>query len=143
MEGLSRPLPAPDVLTQPFWDAARQGKLAIQRCQTCHTYYHPPVRECLRCVASGSPCELAFEPVSGRGRIYSHTLVHDTRLKGFEAVLPYRLIQVELAEQVGLLLFANMPDSPGEAIRIGAAVEVVFIEIGDGFVLPEFRLASR
>lgn len=143
MTAIVRYPPKPDALTQPFWDAAKQRKLAIQRCQTCRTYYHPPVAECPRCIASRSKSELAFEPVSGKGTIYSYTIIHTTRVKGFEKAAPYPLVFVELAEQPGLLLCANMPDTKVEDIRSGAPVEVVFEDIQGGFALPEFRLAKK
>ena len=30
-----RPLPAPDELTRPYWEAAREHRLVVQRCAGC------------------------------------------------------------------------------------------------------------
>ena len=141
MTNVARPLPVPDELTKPFWDAAREGKLAIQRCKACATYYQPPVRECYTCAAVGRLSDLTFEEVSGKGTIYTYTLVHDSRIKAFQEILPYPLIQIELVEQRGLILYGNMPETPVEEIRIGAPAEVFFFDIEGGFKLPDFRLA--
>src|ERR1700751_5149468 len=88
-----RPTPIPNDLTQPFWDAAKNRRLAIQRCQDCGRYFHPPLPICNNCYST----KLAFETVTGRGRIYSRTVMHDPRILGFgEAVVPYAVIAVEL-----------------------------------------------
>jgi uncharacterized OB-fold protein len=134
-----RPLPIADELTGPFWDAARDGGLAIQRCQRCGTYFHPPLPHCDMCESR----ELRFETVSGRGTIYSFTRLHASGLDAFAAAEPYAVVFVELAEQLWLLLTCNMDGTEPTAIRIGAPVEVTFVDVGDGVVLPDFRLAPE
>ncbi len=138
MKVTKRPVPVPDQSTKPFWDAVQQRQLVIQRCQACKRYSHPPVSYCQNC---GSR-DLRFEAVSGRGAIYSFTIVSDTRLKGFEEVLPYQVVLVELTEQRGLLMTVNMADTPVSGLRIGAPVLAHFIEVENGVVLPEFLLAE-
>ena len=127
----SRPMPVPTPFTQPYWDGAKQGKLMIQRCQSCKTYYHPPAASCAKC-AGQDGAELVFEQVSGRGTLYSHTLIRDTRMRGFEEIMPYHAIMVELAEQPRLIHYGNMPETDPKELRIGAPVEVIFIYIGEG-----------
>ena len=136
----SRPLPRPTPLSQPYWDAAGQGHLAIQRCQTCKTYYHPPVAQCTNCIRHGGST-LSFERVSGRGKVYSYTVIRDTRIKGFEDVLPYTVVLIELDEAPGLIHYGNMAETDAKDIQIGAPVEVMFMAIGDGIQLPDFCLA--
>ena len=67
---VTRPIPVPNEWTKPFWDAAKQGVLALQRCQACGHFQHPPYATCVSCMA----IDLAFEPVSGKG---SHLRLHD------------------------------------------------------------------
>ena len=133
-----RPVPVPDDLTRPYWESAKEHRLTIQCCQACQNYFHPPVQQCPDCESH----DLKFEAVSGRGTIYSYTRIHDTRLKGFEPALPYPVVQVELAEQPGLLVICNMAETDPSAIKVGAVVEVVFEEIDAGMVLPDFRLVK-
>jgi uncharacterized protein len=133
-----RPLPVADELTRPFWDAAREGHLAIQRCLQCGTYFHPPVPQCDACDSR----ELSFQTMSGRGTIYTFTRLHASGLDAFAPAEPYAVVTVELAEQAWLLLTCNMNGTDPTAIRIGASVEVTFVDIGDGAVLPDFRLTS-
>ena len=66
------PLPEPGFAgARPFWEAAARGELAIPRCAACRAYVWYP-RE--RCPACGGG-ELPWEPVSGRGTLFSFTIV--------------------------------------------------------------------
>ena len=130
----SKPLPMPDDLTRPFWDAARERRLEIQRCSACGYYNHPPRPLCDAC---GSE-ELAFEAVSGKGAIYSYTVMRQRNVKGFEDDVPYINVIVELDEQPMLFMITYMPGSESDRVRIGQRVQVVYEE-RDGVVLPQFE----
>jgi uncharacterized OB-fold protein len=133
-----RPLPVADDLTRPFWDATRAGRLDIQRCQSCRTYHHPPLPFCDICDGR----DLRFETVSGRGTVYTFTRVHANKMPAFDGATPYAVVEVELDEQPGLLLTCNMNGTAPDAIRIGARVSVIFVDIGDGMVLADFAPAG-
>ena len=137
----SRPLPIPSPLTQPYWDAAKRGKLAIQRCSACRTYYHLPIDSCPKCVDKPG-AKLSFEEVSGKGKIFTHTLVRDTRIQGFADIQPFPVVLVELAEQPFLIHYGNLPENEPSEIKIGTPVELIFVDIGGGFKLPDFRIAK-
>jgi uncharacterized OB-fold protein len=136
---LKRPAPAPTALSEPFWEAARNGRLAIQRCRSCHRYSHPPGPVCPRCQGA----DLGWDEVSGRGTIHQCTVMHQPLVRGFEAAVPYACVAVELEEQPGLLVVANLLGAPPTAAKVGLAVEVEFEEIAGGFRLPQFRLAGE
>ena len=131
----ARPQPQPDPLSQPFWDAAAAGRLAIQRCDACDYYSHPPRPLCPRC----SSAALAFVPVSGRGRVYTFTTNHQRNVAGFEAAVPYCNLVVELDEQPRLFLISDVPAADAGWVEIGASVEVCFEPLADGLALPQFR----
>lgn len=136
VETTRKPVPAADELTRPFWDAARAGRLVIQRCSACGYYNHPPRNFCDACLAR----ELAFAPVSGRGAVFSFTVMHQRDVAGFENDAPFINIVVELVEQPMLLMVSNLPIGERERVRIGAPVEVCFEDRGDGVVIPQFRI---
>src|SRR5688572_454418 len=117
-----RPLPLPSPLTEPYWNAARERRLVIQRCQACRRYFNPPVPVCMDCHST----RLAYEQVSGRGRIHARTIMYLPRVQGFEEVVPYAVIAVELDEQPGLLLLGNLLDAPAGEARIDTRVQVDF-----------------
>jgi uncharacterized OB-fold protein len=93
--------------------------------------------------------DLGFAPVSGRGRIYSYTLMRQRNIRGFEDDIPYLNIIVELDEQPMLFMITNLVtgdtgqglEHTTEGAKIGQPVEVVFEERDEGVVLPQFKLA--
>ncbi|MCU1401531.1 MAG: hypothetical protein JWN62_4640 [Acidimicrobiales bacterium] len=138
IESAARPIPVPSDLTRPYWDAAKEHRLDIQRCQECSYFIHVPLLRCPRCDSAA----LAYEPVSGNGTIYSYTSVHDTRVKSFQAIGPFIVAHVELVEQLGLKITCNLSGTDPADVKIGAPVEVIFLPIGEGMVLPDFKLAT-
>jgi hypothetical protein len=135
-EHRNKPLPAIDVLSRPFWEAAKNQQLVIQHCQDCGYFNHPPRPACDACQSQ----QLAFEPVSGRGTIYSFSVMHQPNIAGFEHEIPYVNIFVELDEQPLLFLVSYLPGSEREKVRIGGRVEVYFEKVDADITLPQFRL---
>jgi uncharacterized protein len=79
-------------------------------------------------------------PVSGRGTVYSYTVMHQPNIAGFEKEVPYINVLVELDEQPRLFMVSYLPISEREKIRIGGPVEVTFEKIDHEVTLPQFRL---
>jgi hypothetical protein len=132
-------MPMPDELTAPFWKAAHEHRLTLQRCDRCRRWNHGPA---LLCPSCGST-ELTFEQVSGRATLYSWTLIHDPPAPGFAKLLPLVVGLVELEEQAGLLMIANIVETTGEALRVGLPLTVEFEDVSDEISLPQFRPAKR
>ena len=137
--GVTRPLPVPDQWTKPFWDAAKYGRLELQRCQDCGHFQHPPYPTCLNCMS----INLKFEPVGGSGTIYAYTFMHHTGDKRFASAVPYASIVVELDEAPGALMAGNLLGVPHTEAKVGRRVEVVFESLNDDITLPQFKLADR
>jgi uncharacterized OB-fold protein len=132
----NKPVPVPDELSRPFWDAAKDRRLMIQRCDSCGYYNHPPRRFCDACLGQ----DLRFENVSGGGVIYTFTVMHQHDVAGFEEDAPFINIVVELAEQPQLLMVSNLPIADRPKVSIGAAVQVDFEDRGEGVIVPQFRI---
>ncbi len=73
---------------------------------------------------------------SGRGTVYSATVLHHPQLPGFS--YPLAAAVVALAE--GTWVVANVVGVPADQVRIGQAVQVEFVEAGAGNWLPQFRV---
>ncbi len=131
--------PKPPVVPMPgnqfFWDGAAQGELLVQRCEACRHLTHPPAAGCPNCGAR----HLAPFRVSGRGVIYSFTIVRRVFHPAFAGDVPYAVAIVALEEQVDLHLVTAIVDTPLDAIQIGMKVEVVFRPFG-AFTLPVFTV---
>jgi uncharacterized OB-fold protein len=138
MADYKKPLPVPNVFTQAYWDGARRRQLVIMRCPACSHYVHPPLSTCPRC---GSE-EMRPTPVSGRGVIYSYSIMGQIGNPGFEQELPYAVVIVELAEQKGLFTVSNLLDCPIGRVAIGMPVEVTFQDVTPEVTLPQFRPAG-
>lgn len=136
-EGFVRPMPQADQVSAGFWDAARRGVLAIQRCSSCQAYQHPPRPICRAC----GGIELAFEPVSGDGRLWSWTVTHHNVISGFEATIPYTCVVVELVEQPRLFVVSDLVgrEQVGDGLVVGMPMRVTFPRSsGENPVLPQF-----
>ncbi|MGM7668042.1 Zn-ribbon domain-containing OB-fold protein [Microbacterium sp. A93] len=130
-ENVLRPIPLADDLTEPYWSAAREGRLVIQRCTNCGNYQHPPRIYCSSCQEGA----LEFSAVSGEATVYSYSKVVEANTPGLKP--PYAVIFAELVEQAGLWILS---DCPGDfEIRVGDPLELSFQEIREGVVLPQFR----
>jgi uncharacterized OB-fold protein len=134
---VTRPIPVPNEWTKPFWDAAKRGVLALQRCQACGHFQHPPYATCVNCMA----IDLKFEPVTGKGTIYAYTIMYHAGDRRFAAAIPYASIIVELDEAPGALLAGNLLEAPYTEAKVGRRVEVIFQPLNDDITLPQFRLA--
>ncbi len=129
-----RPTLPPTEISRFYWDAARAHKLLIQRCDDCGHYIHWPQVSCPVCQSERlSPAE-----VSGKGTIYSFTIVHHLFHPAFADEVPYSLAIIELNEQPGLRLLTNIVDCPNDELSVGMPVEVTFQD-QEGATLPQFK----
>lgn len=74
-----KPFPTPSPLTQPFWDGTKRGELLVQRCPECGHNVWTPQLACNRCLNES----LQWTRVSGRGTIYSFTVMHRAATPAF------------------------------------------------------------
>lgn len=128
-----RPPPVVDADSQDYWEGAKRRQLVIKRCQDCGYYIHLPRPQCPRCYSSN----VQGAAVSGRGVVHTFCVVHHIVEPGVYP--PYVCAIVELEEQAGLRLLANLVNCAPEEVYRTMPVEVTFEEIGDGVVLPQFQ----
>ncbi len=133
MESYKKPIPAPDRVTAPFWEASKQGRLLIQRCPNCGARQFYPQSSCRRCLS----CDLEWVEAKGKGSIYSYTVIHRAPSRPFEPDVPYTVALVDLDE--GCRMMSNIVDVSPEAVRVGMRVEVLFDAITPEISLPRFR----
>ena len=129
----SGPVPVADIDSAPFWDGLRHHELRILRCADCRTFVHPPQASCPTCLS----LDLAAEAVSGRGSVYSFTVVNREFAPGIKP--PYVAALVELEEQDGLRLVTNLVNVTIADVRIAMPVRVVFHDLeGEDVTLAFF-----
>ena len=130
-----RPTPEIDQQLAPFFAAAKEHRLVVQRCTGCGAHRFPPRELCSGCLST----ESTWVEVSGRGEIFSYNVMHQIYHPAFASEVPYAVVVVKLAE--GPKMISNLVDCPVSEIRIGAPVEVVFEPISPEVTLPKFRRA--
>jgi len=132
---ITRDLPLPQLGRDnaPFYEAARRGELRFQKCSACGTFRHYPRPVCPTCICRDYTWELA----SGRGTVYTWTIVRGPTLPAFEHKLPYNVVDVLLDE--GVHFISEVLDCPPEEITAGMHVQATFVPVNDEITLVKFR----
>jgi uncharacterized OB-fold protein len=129
------PQPAPNPDTVEFWKATADGRLLFTRCNACGEAVWYPRPICPFCHSS----DTAWEESSGRGTIYTYTIVH--RGPGpWASASPYVAAYVQLEE--GPRMMTNIVDCDPATLEIGQAVELIFHKVDDESSIPRFRPAQ-
>jgi uncharacterized protein len=123
--------PLVDGATQGWWDATRERRLVVQRCEACGHHQHYPRPLCLAC----SSTEVAFVDAVGTGHVHSFTVVHRAPTDDFTP--PYVVALVRLAE--GPVLMSNIVGCDPEEVRCEMPVRVDWRALDDGRHLPVFQ----
>ncbi|MEM1198412.1 MAG: Zn-ribbon domain-containing OB-fold protein [Pseudomonadota bacterium] len=127
-------LPAPYLTADagPYWQAANEDRLVMQKCDGCSAYRFFPSYVCSNC---GSDAD-AWGTCSGRGTIYSLTVVHRAPSPAFRAIVPYVVALIDLEE--GPRMMANIVGDDRLDAAIGDRVEVCFEPRGPEVKVPQF-----
>lgn len=127
-------LPQADVITQPYWDRARNHELCLQKCEHCENVWHPPTPVCPRCQSN----RYDWTPSSGKGTIYSFTVVQHSTHVAVKDRVPYIVALVTLDE--GPRMVANLLDCGPHEVKVGQRVRTIFQQVTPDCVLPQFVL---
>ncbi|MDX6284878.1 MAG: uncharacterized protein QOG53_363 [Frankiales bacterium] len=128
-----RPAPRLEPESETYWAAAKDGRLVVQRCESCGHHQFYPRAHCLQCRGP-----VAWVEVSGRGTVYSYTVIRQNFSRSFKHLIPYVVALVDLAE--GPRLMTNVVGCDPRDVRIGAPVQVRFEPVSDEVALPLFEL---
>ncbi|HVP31409.1 MAG TPA: Zn-ribbon domain-containing OB-fold protein [Myxococcota bacterium] len=131
------PAPLADHVTLPFWQAAAQHRLVVQRCTACGRTRLPPAPVCPGCRSA----EADWKELSGRGEIYTYTIVHRPIAAGQE--LPFVIAVIALEDAGGVRMISNVVGARPEEVAIGAPVELVWEDMSAEVAIPRFRLVRR
>lgn len=127
MSAAKRLPPAPVIFPgdEPFWDAARDGRLLLKHCERCDRSHYYPRLHCPLC----GHAETRWREASGRGTVYSYSIVP-------RAPRPTAPVIVELEE--GPRVSSVVVDADVHALRIGDAVTLRFVPTDGGPPAPAF-----
>lgn len=133
------------------FEAAKEERLVVKQCNECQRLRWPPGSGCPWCMS----LDWSWQPVSGKGTIYSYEIIVHAIQPGFKDIAPYPVVIVELDEQsgeptadegirmTGNLVTDDMKPEAEANVAIGKRVEVIFQELGNGDRLPQFKLSDE
>lgn len=122
---MQKPVPRPTDISKPFWDALREQRIVIPRCENCGSWIFYPRHHCTHCCSR----KLAWEEISGKATLCSYTLARIPTLAVFAQPSPQNLAIVTLAE--GFNMNSALTGVEPAAMRIGMALQPVFDVIDD------------
>jgi uncharacterized OB-fold protein len=130
--------PVPNDLDKPFYDACNEDRLVVQYCANCSRYQFPPRFGCTRCGSA-----VIWQQVSGKGRIASRVVVHDTPISSLIPGQPFNVAAIELDEEPEVIMLSHLPGTPVDQVPIGATVQVEFeVTPATGQKVPEWRVVG-
>jgi uncharacterized OB-fold protein len=129
----SMPAPMADAITLPFWQAAAEHRLVVQRCTSCGHTRLPPAPVCPECRSWDSD----WKEVPGRAEVYTYTVVHRPIAAGQR--LPYVVAVVSLEDSGGVRMISNLVDVDPQQVEIGLPVELVWEDMSADLAIPRFR----
>ena len=128
-----KPVPVVNPWAKPFWDAAAEKELKIQKCKDCDKHIFYPRNGCPFC---GSD-DLDWVKAAGTGTIYTYTVVENNPPSAFIQDLPYVVAVIRLDE--GVQMLSNIVGCDPGDVECDMPVEVIFEKLDDNFNLPKFK----
>ena len=134
MPGLPSPTLSP--LSAPYWRAAAEGRLLVQRCGDCGTHRHPPTAACYACGSQS----VGWDEVPGTGRVHSFVWTHRPVVEIFAGLGVYNVAVIELDGTQGepVRILSRVNDVDRSALTVGLAVRVDFDPVDEEVALPVF-----
>jgi uncharacterized protein len=129
---VQRAVPTPSAHSAPFWAAAREHRLVLQRCHACGAIQHYPRPWCTTCLSE----DLGWVDSPGVGTLYSFTVIRRTANPAFAPLVPYVYGLVDLDE--GPRFTTNVVGCPVEDVAIGMRVRVRFEDVDGSGTLVLF-----
>jgi uncharacterized protein len=128
-----KPLPAVSSLNKPYWEGLKHRELRLQKCDACAEVWYPPSPICPACWSRN----VTWTRLSGRGRVSSWVVFHQSYFRGYDGEIPYNVAEVELDE--GPRLLTNLVNVANDKIHAGMPVEIVFDDVTDEITLAKFK----
>lgn len=129
----------PTYNSKAWWDAAKEHRLLFQRCRNCQTPVFFPRDAC-----PGPDClgmkTLEWEESSGKGHIFSFTIVRQPQDPRFNDDVPYIFALIQMDEH--WRMWSNVIGTPVEDVKIGQRVQVEWEDVTESAALPKFRVVA-
>jgi uncharacterized OB-fold protein/acyl dehydratase len=147
-----RPRPGINRDNEAIWEGYRQRELRLPQCRNCGRVFFPPSPRCSTCGAF----DIGYVVASGRGTVYSFSVVHHPQVPGFRYPLVVGLVELDGDDSGagrGVRFVADLVGvSPAQA-AVGMPLEVEWLDSHPALVegatdssgpitIPQFRPAT-
>lgn len=136
-ETTGRYLPIQYPEERPYWEAAKQHRLVLPRCDDCAKVIFPIGPTCPHCGSNKS----TWTEMSGRGRVHNYVVYHKPWVPYYKDKVPYAVVQVEIEE--GPRLTTNLIGVPVRDVKIGMEVEAAWEDLTPDVTLIQFKPRGR
>jgi uncharacterized OB-fold protein len=120
-----------------YFAGAVRGEVRLQRCSTCGKHQHYPRVLCSHCGAE----TLEWVTASGRGTLYSFTVIRQNSVPPFDGWLPIVVAIVDLEED-GARMIADLVGVEPDDVSIGMPVRAEFRPVNERVAFVDFRPAE-
>lgn len=128
-----RPLPEPSLDDKAHWEGLKRHEFLIQKCNDCGVLQHPARPMCPACRSLNR----GWQKASGRGTLYSYTIIYQATHPWWRDKVPYNVAVVELQEDVRVV--SNVVGVPNEKLKVGMPLEMIFEDAAEDITLPMFQ----
>jgi len=129
-------LPETDAHSEHWWRSLGEGTLLLEHCTACGLRYFYPRGMCPGCWSDA----VEWVSTTGRGRVYTYSVVRLNDLPPFAQRVPYVVAMIELDE--GVRIMANLGGIDGVDIEIGMPVVLAPRSLDGRYSAPEFVPSS-
>ena len=134
-----KPRPEPTPVSQPFWDALRDERIELQRCDDCGRWVYYPRSRCPSCLSD----RLTWTPVDGDGTVYTAGTAYDVPVEGryWSAFDRSNPIDAAVREQAwtgtahALIGELGVGTATASALQLGLGLAALFAGVGATFFL--------
>jgi uncharacterized OB-fold protein len=124
--------PPADEVSEPFWEATRDGRLLVQWCLDCDGPVFFPRAVCPRCLGTA----LEWRPSHGTGTVYAATVEHRPQNPMMADRAPYVVALVDVDD--GWRMLTGVVGCDPDEVVVGMRVTVTWEALSDGRRLPLF-----
>ena len=122
--------------SEAFWEATKEQRFLVQRCDACDTAIFFPREVCPTCLSSDS---LTWRESTGAGTIYAASVQEKPGNPMMADKVPYVVALVELED--GIRLMSNVVNCEPYDATVGKPVKLTWEALSDGRHLPLWELA--
>lgn len=115
-----------------YWQSATEEHFVLPQCDDCSEIFFYPRVWCPKCFSQN----LSWYKASGKGKVYSFSVVHQAPFPSYKNDVPYVLAIIALEE--GPHMMSNVINCDPQSVLVDMPVNVTFESRGE-MKIPQFQ----